>query len=247
MKKLIYFTLGNSSLFIELFRMCYDSLEQVGYDGDILIITDMEDKIKNKINLSPNVFFMNVEKSNLFKSSANKFKIYQFDQIENYDKIIFCDCDVIFTRNPQILFDLIDEDKIYVANEALPMSTDYYDYNLTEENIQKINDNKIQGFSAGFFGFKTNCTYIFESLDKELINLKEYPRSLEQPIFVSYLFKNDLYLAKFNNYVSHLGREYGRNNKDIQDLVAFHFAGIVGNYFDKYSLMFQFYLKWLVK
>jgi lipopolysaccharide biosynthesis glycosyltransferase len=207
----------------------------------------MQDKIKNKINLSPNVYFMDVEKSNLFQSSANKFKIYQFDKVTDYDKIIFCDCDVIFTRNPQILFDLINDDKIYVANEVLSMATEYYDYNLTEEDIQKIKADKLEGFSAGFFGFNSNCIHIFELLDNEISKITKAPKTLEQPVFVSYLFKNNLYSTAFNNLVSHLGREYGRNDKDILDLVVFHFAGIVGNYFDKYTLMFQFYLKWLVK
>jgi hypothetical protein len=247
MKKLIYFTLGNSSLFIELFRMCYDSLKQAGYEGDILIITDMEDKIKNKINFTSNVYFMNVEKNNLFQSSANKFKIYQFDQIADYNKIIFCDCDVIWTKNPDILFNLINDDLIYVANEYHMMSKEFYVYNLSEQDLEKISSEKIYGFSAGFFGFNKNCLHVFETLDNSLSNLTSYPQTLEQPILVSHLFKNNLYSTSFNDYVCHLGRQYATNDNPLNEIVAMHFAGKVGNYFDKYRHMFEFYLKWLVK
>ena len=52
----------------------------------------------------------------------------------------------------------------------------------------------------------------------------------------------ELYSLDFNNFVSHIGRTVTQNNQEF-DGVVLHFGGDVGNYFEKYSFMFQFKLK----
>lgn len=242
MKKLIYFTIGKNLLFVNLFKMCIETLNNTGYNGDILIITDCKDKIEKQINFINDVYYLELPKCDLLQSSANKFKIYQFEKISDYDKIIYCDADCLWIKNPDLLFSLITENKIYVANEKHLMIEKYYNCNFNEEETLRIQSQKIKGFSAGFFGFNRNCLETFKELDSITQQKPEDAKWLEQPIFVTNIFRKELYSLDFNNFVSHIGRTVTQNNQEF-DGVVLHFGGDVGNYFEKYSFMFQFKLK----
>lgn len=242
MKKLIYFTIGKNLLFVNLFKMCIETLNKTGYDGDILIITDCKEKIEKQIKFINNVYFLELEKCTLLQSSANKFKIYKFNKIHEYNKIIYCDVDCLWCKNPDYLFEVIKDDIIYVSNERHLLSEKYYNCNLNENEVEFIKSNQIRGFSAGFFGFTNNCIEIFEKLDSLIQQHPENATWLEQPVFATYLFKNNLFSLDFNNLVSHIGRTITQNNQNF-DGVVLHFGGDVGNYFEKYSFMFQCKIK----
>ena len=120
MKKLIYFTLGNNLNYIKLLDLCINSLYKNNYDGDFLIITDLEkENFQNtNINKFP-IYFLKTKESNLLESSANKLKVYLFPNIYQYDKIIFSDLDILWVSSPDKIFDLLDEDIFFMSNEGL--------------------------------------------------------------------------------------------------------------------------------
>jgi hypothetical protein len=241
-KKLIYFTLGFNKNYIELAKLCIGSLEKTGYNGDILFITDNKEDILKEIKYSGNILFMDTDDNSLNHSSSNKLKIYKYKEILNYEKIIFCDLDVIWLKSPNILFDTMTEDKFYFAEDGhsnllMSSSENYYGaFLMTQDEINKINKNQIKGLSAGFFGFKINLLPHLEKINE--LNEENINKSncAEQPSFNVYVWRNDLYVNLFNGLVNHAGY-WGC---DIPEAVVIHFPGGIGNFNVKYNKMLNY-------
>lgn len=238
-KKLIYFTLGNNNQYFEIANLCLESLKESGYDGDILFITDKKKELKNYFNFSDNVFFLEVNNNNLFSSSANKIKIYLFDKIYNYEKIIYSDLDILWLKTPNIIFELINKDKIYISEESSLMCEPHWGgllLNNEEKNI--IKKDKIKGLNAGFFAFNTNMIETFKLIDEFISsNLDKIEVCLEQPFINTFLFRKNLYEVIPKEHVSHNGYNMTEFNGTL-----IHFAGGPGNSTIKIEKMKNFKL-----
>ena len=165
MRKLIYFTLGNNIRYINLAKLCINSLYRANYDGHFLFITDLKNEILNNIHFEKEPYFMDVNGSDLLMSSANKLKIYNFDKINEFDKIIFSDLDILWLRSPDIIFDLLIDDKIYMSNEEPLMLEEHWGGKIFEHHEKlSIIEKKIKGLNAGLFAFNKNCVFHFEKI-----------------------------------------------------------------------------------
>lgn len=240
MNKLIYFTLGHNINYIKLAKLCIESLYKNEYDGDFLFITDLKDEMLKSIDFKREPFFLDIEKSDLLGSSANKLKIYKFAEIEKYDKIIFSDLDILWVSNPNTIFNIINEDKFFMSNENALMSDEYWGGRILDDSEKNnIIQNRINGVNAGIFAFNRNMVHhlhqvdVFLSENNNLVNI-----CLEQPFLNVYLFRNEIYNTKLNDYVTHNGYHL-----DKYDGVAIHFAGGPGNFQIKHDKMINFYNK----
>lgn len=244
MKKLIYFTLGNNSDYIKLAEICIKSLNYHGYDGDFLFITDLESQILTDIKFNNNVYFLNVGNEGLLKSSSNKLKLYLFDGIKNYEKIIFSDLDIIWTSNPDTIFNSINDNLFYTSNENSLMSDIWWGANiLNDDEKRHINENKILGVNAGILAFNNTMINHLEKIDMFLNNnLSLVNECLEQPFLNVYLFRNKIYNTELNDFISHDGY-----NTDTFNGTLLHFAGGPGNFLVKYEKMINFYNKNFLK
>lgn len=244
---LIYFTLGNNIDYVKLAKLCIDSLISTGYRGDLLFITDMEKEIINEISYNGNLFFMKTSSHNGYKSSSNKLKVYQYEHISKYQKIIFCDLDILWIKSPNLIFELITDDKFYVADDDfiesiqdklkinILMSTplNYYGFSLlTPDELQIINENNIKGFSCGFFAFNNSLLNELKNMDIIYSSLDNDFECAEQPIMNTYLWRKNLYENSLNEIITHQGYF-----NDSLEYVLVHFAGGVGNFNDKYNKM----------
>jgi hypothetical protein len=237
MKKLIYFTLGNNQNYTKLADLCVKSLYRNNYDGDFLFITDNKETLLNSISFKKEPFFINVDETNLLTSASNKLKIYQFKNIEDYDKIIYSDLDILWLLNPDIIFNKIINDKFYVSNEDSLMSDDLWGgYILDENEKQIIKKNNIKGINSGIFGFNRNMVNHLHKVDEFLENNQHLINvCLEQPFFNVYLFRNNLYDTTLNMYVSHDGYNTESYNGGV-----LHFAGGPGFFDNKYTKMINY-------
>lgn len=238
MKNLIYFTLGNNLNYIKLADLCVKSLYKFGYDGDFLFITDLENEIMSQIKFVKRPHFLKIEKSSLLHSSANKLRVYQFDKIYDYEKIIFSDLDVLWTKSPNTIFDIIKSDEFYMSNENSLMSDEWWGGNiLNSEEKEHIINNKILGVNAGIFAFNNKMVSFFEKIYKFMNdNIFLSNACLEQPFLNVFLFRNKIYNTKLNDFVSHNGYHLSK-----YDGVVLHFAGGPGNFPMKYEKMINFY------
>lgn len=238
MKKLIYFTLGNNLNYLNLTKLCIDSLTKQNYDGDFLFITSFKEVITETIKVKNDIYFVELQNSNLLNSSVNKLKLYKFDRIKNYDKIIFCDLDILWTKSPDLIFDMIHTDEFYFSNENGLMSDEWWGKKLiTIEEKTHIIKNQIKGVNAGIFAFNRNMIEHLKNMESFLNdNHNLVNNCLEQPFINIYLLRNSLYNTLLNDIVSHNGY-----NQKYFDGVVLHFAGGPGNYDIKYHKMKSFY------
>jgi hypothetical protein len=240
MKQLIYFTICHNRNYLKLLDLCVTSLIKSGYDGDILFITDLENDIKQILNIKNNVLFFDPKESNFISSSANKLKIFKFEDIKNYKKIIFCDLDILWLKHPQEIFDTIEDGNIYISEEGIDnrhnMSLCFYSEKLISEEERKFMwDNNIIGLNAGFFGFHINMLYILENVYSFMEqNHDKITGCLEQPFLNVYCFRNKNYKTDFTKFISHKGQDLEKCNKHV-----LHFAGGVGNFTVKYNKMIE--------
>jgi len=240
MKNLIYFTLGNNTNYVKLADLCIKSLYMNDYNGDFLFITNMKNEVLNQINFKKEPFFLKLNQTNLLESSSNKLKIFKFDKIQDYDRIIFSDLDILWTKNPQMLFDMIEEDFFYVSSEPHLMSEKWWGGDILGQDEKRIiEETQTKGLNAGLFGFNTNMLTHIKNIDTFLnTNLNLVNPCLEQPFFNVYLFRNNLYKKNFDKLVSHLGY-----NTENFDGVVLHFAGGPGNFEVKYEKMINYFNK----
>lgn len=247
MKKLIYFTISNNIEYLNLLKMCIKSLNRFEYDGDILFITDFEKEIRDSIEFKNDIYFLNINGLNILTSSANKLKIYKFDN-KNYDKIIYCDLDTIWIGSPNILFDSIQEDKIYISTEyhqTTLMSHEYWGgVLLNQEETDYINNNNIIGLNAGFFAFNKNMLNVIKEIDEYFIeNIDKVSICLEQPYINTFLFRNNLYSANIDTYVNNNANFMSEGEFNIfrdNGGVLLHFASGIGDANFKYKNMIKY-------
>lgn len=246
MNNLIYFTIGNNKQYIELLYLCLKSLEKVGYNGDYLIITDslFKEEIIKKISIKNQIYFLEINSGDLKSSSANKLKIYEFDNINQYEKILYCDVDMLWVKNPNILFSCCVEDKIYIGQEN-PSSLDNPLWggpkHFTNKELEEIVKSDMKGMNAGLFLFRKEMTYSFRKIDEYYMNNQNLLGGcLEQPYINAYLFKNNIYdWSCVTGKI--LENSYKTPPSDLGDHVVIHFHGRPGNFSAKYNSMSSFY------
>jgi hypothetical protein len=240
MRKLIYFTISNNPEYINLLKICLESLYYQKYDGDVLFITNLQELLLNSLEFEKKPLFLTIETSGLLESSANKLKIYKYPNLKDYDKIIFCDADIVWTSSPDNIFNNINEDFFYVSNENSLMSEEWWGGKiLTTEEKLIIEKKQIKGINAGIFGFNSKLVNHLEKIETFLLQNKQLVNiCLEQPFFNVYLFRNNLYKTDLSNMVSHNGYNLKEYNGS-----ALHFAGGPGNYSNKFSKMKEFKYK----
>ena len=243
MKPLIYFTISHNPDYLKLLDICVTSLIKTGYTGDLLFITNLENEIRSTLNIKNTLLFFDPQEVNYIASSANKLKIFQYNGIEDYTKIIYCDLDVIWLKSPQVVFETIQDGKLYFSEEGIDnrhnMSLCYYSEKLiTQEESNYMIDNNIIGLNAGFFGFHINMLYVIKDIFFYMReNKHKITGCLEQPFVNVHCYRNNLYNTGLTRHVSHRGQDLEKC-----DTVVVHFAGGVGASVVKYNKMLE-YLK----
>jgi hypothetical protein len=235
--QLIYFTVSNNIEYIKLAQLCVESLYRNSYDGDFLFITNLKSEILSVINFIKKPFFLELNTNGLFDSSSNKLRLYLFHHLENYDKIIFSDVDILWLSSPDTIFSAISENKFYVSNEPNLMSEIWWGESLlSSEEKETISKNRVRGINAGVFGMTTEVVYHLKEIETFIgQNVQKINICLEQPFLNVYLYRNKLYNNVLSNQISHSGY-----NLDRYDGTLLHFAGGPGNFATKYNKMLKY-------
>ena len=247
MRRLVYFTLGNNTAYLEVARLCVASLYATGYNGDILFITDMRSNIESVISSfwPHRVFFLEVGKSDLLHSAASKLRIFEFVLVSNYSHIIYCDLDILWLRSPELIFEKLLDDKVYITTESWRRMTHrYYAGNglLDDTEIAQIEKDDTKGLNTGFFAFKSTMIHVIREIYYFFLkNIDKANEFLEQSFVNVYLHRNGLYDTSLTGMLAHNGRHITRTRTHF-DGVALHFAGGPGNSAEK-MLQMQRYMK----
>lgn len=238
-KRLIYYSIGGHIEYIDILKIHLQSMHKfIDMNFDLLFITNESfvEKIKdliNKLKLNiDSVYFLIENTSSVKQSSASKLKIYNWEHIDKYDKIFYCDIDTIWTNNISDIFNTINNpDKIYTSNEEGLMGHCYYNGKdfFSEEQLNNIKLKNIKPINFGAFGFFSKNSYIFKKIEQFMFdNMSKMNACIEQPYANYILYINELINNDLNNFISH-------DHKTKKTLM--HFPGGPGNFRDKIHKM----------
>lgn len=248
-KNLIYMCVFNQVSYINLLELLVKSIKIKGAVNpdttDILIITSesfqplIQEKVNN-FNLQIKYHIRDIY--TLMESSCCKVYIFNYENIDNYDKILYLDTDVLINNKVDILFNNnIESTKIYalsegtIGNETNYWGKEFFDY------FNAPHDRNMQAFCAGVLFFKNSpemkklFNQIIEHINTHIASNKPIPICLDQPFVIYNSFINDAYDIKL------MDTFLANNPTSVDDRVIYHFPGGPGDYNSKIQKMSVFW------
>lgn len=249
MKGLIYFVIGGNPEYSKLLKYCINTIRCYPENDkyDILVMCD-ESYLPNVKNLS--VSHIAVTKNNIshIHASIRKVEIFEFNLIDQYDKVLFLDCDIVVCGSLDPIFDAItNPELLYVKNESTSTSdfTEYpffkrEDKPYTELLMQIFEEKKIYPFNAGQFGF---C--VSKVMKHHFINLKDECQKFNADIhFFEQCFMNEYFCSRFA--ISYDISDYCYFNESVSSfyknrVIINHFIGFKFDLWHKLECMKNFH------
>jgi hypothetical protein len=244
---LIYTCCFHQENYTDVVSHLINSFANVGSKTDFLVYTTTEYKelIQKKCPLATNLLF--VEK-NFYKTMnqarISKLDVFDFPQIDRYEKILYIDADSLFLKNPDQIFDQITDEVVYTVGEGEILSEgEYWGRSLfLRENAECANR---EGLGAYALCFKNVVTIkkLFIKI-KQAFYLDMYQNKLrfyDQPFLNFFLIGNNMCNTQALKSVIRSRPSVSQAIND--ELVIVHFAGCPGHGPVKLDLLNQFQLE----
>jgi len=247
---LIYYTHGFNNKYLNMLELSIKSLRYTGNNQDVVVICDeaFVNECKNALKNYNNIFIHSVKNSKSApEASMNKLKIFDYENINKYNKIFFIDSDIIIHTNLDNIFNNITEDNlIYVKRESLKMEDHkniYWSLQLyTEEQLDNFKRDNTFIFNAGQFGFKNS-----EQMKAHFNNINNLIKNHKGESFYEQSFMNhyfNLNKLKNDDILDNNVRLFP-DNDIIYENKLIHFCGI-GEGNPKYDRMLNYFNKFIV-
>ena len=125
-KNLVYFSIGGDIKYLDVLEVCLNTLvSNGGGNFDLLFICPESwiDKIQSLkcLNGIKGNFLPVPETTDGVEIAMNRLNIYDYQNIDNYKKILYMDCDILVKKNINKLFNATIQKKLNTAyNENIP-------------------------------------------------------------------------------------------------------------------------------
>jgi lipopolysaccharide biosynthesis glycosyltransferase len=249
-KTLIYFTIGGDPKYVELLDLCLKTLHEQNPDlnnfADIMVMCD--ENYKQYIqNLKIDFLYITDSTKNPMQISMKKVEIFTFlEKHNNYQKVLYLDCDLIIMNSLKKLFEMeLKDDVLYVVPE-FEYNLNYYSFHsgsriYTPEQHRFLQKNNIRGFNCGQFLFLNN-----PQMKQHFKNVLDMMKSNDDiNFFYEQSFMN--YYFNLSNKISYqlesfvrLRPSYLETNSSV---VIYHFANASISFQNKLNLMKNLYCK----
>ena len=181
-------------------------------------------------------FEINDTYNSIDTSCKSRLDIFNLISVQNYDKILYLDTDIIVKDDIQKIFNICQEDLLYVLEEGtIDYHHDYWGKTLFGDEINNYPDKS--AFTSGILLFN-NCDkikFLFDKIKEDIFN-RPYNNSFhDQPYIVYNAFKYNLYNNKILNSFA-----VNYDTNIYSNKVLHHFAGGPGNYSNKIETMSTF-------
>jgi len=239
-KSLIYSCVFFNEKYIDLINLTLKTYKLFGNssdDIDYLIICNPEFKksiqdIFDNLNINGKLWCLDVK--TIFEAGYSRLKIFDYPNINLYNKILYLDCDILITNSINKVLDFKLNNKLYVLKEGNTNHVYWGGPLFFENNLN------IDAFTSGILLFNNNVilknlfSIILEHIDSHINRNLPIPECLDQPFIVYHSIKNDLYdNQKLINLVIN-------NPKEFNGETICHFPGVPGHYESKIEKMNNF-------
>lgn len=235
-KTVIYSCVFFNEKYIELINLLLKSYKLFGNapdNVDYLIIcnNDFQKKIQeifDNLNISGKIWCLDL--NTIFEAGYSRLKIFDYPNINLYDKILYLDCDILVTNSINNILDFELENKLYTLEEG---NTNHHYWGLEFFNKNP----NCKAFTSGILLFNNNII-IKDLFSQILLHINNHvssklviPQCLDQPFIVYHAIKNNLYdNQKLINIVINNPNNF--NNETIS-----HFPGGPGDFKGKFYKM----------
>ena len=238
-KTIIYSCVFFNQKYINLINLLLKSYKLFGNspdDVDYLIICNP--KFQKKIqsifdNLNINGKIWCLDLKNKFEAGYSRLKIFDYPDINLYNKILYLDCDILVTNSINKILDFQLENKLYALQEGNTNNV-YWGRQFFDKNPN------CSAFTSGILLFNNNIiikdlfSQILLHIHNHITSNLPIPECLDQPFIVYHAVKNNLYNnQKLISIVINNPNNF--NNETIS-----HFPGGPGNYQSKIVKMTNF-------
>jgi len=175
----------------------------------------------------------------IFQAACARLRVFEYDTIDQYDKILYLDTDIIIKKDLAPLFQLNLEDKLYGLESGTIYSPSFgcqfFDFTTIDPGTTGIN--------SGTLLFK-NCSTIRDLFKRIQTHTEEFmgppPYCMDQPFINYHAIKDGLHN---NQMLKPLVSLYeGHDNSDNYETSAIcHFSYPIGNSVHKYARMAAFF------
>jgi len=171
----------------------------------------------------------------LMEASCCKLRIFQYEDVDKYEKILYVDTDVLINSDINVLFDThVSPEKMYALEEG-HTGHEFWGSQFFEPG------HDLPAFSAGVFYFinSPSMKKLFQDTNDHIASYSgQIPTCLDQP----FLVYNSFVQGKYDNQMM---KSYMENNPDVVDSskIIYHFPGGPGNFPSKHHKMTSFWNK----
>jgi hypothetical protein len=243
-KNLIYFSVHGAG-YLELLKLSLEAIIKTttNINFDILFICTAE--IKSELEISDyvlpfNAHYMVVEEPvDGIEASKNKCKVFQWQGINDYNKILCLDCDIIAIKDINHLFDLATQsNRLYTCYNASIVGKDkmiahkniYHSISpITNEHLETMKLHNQMPFNAGQF-LMINSDKMQEHFKNVNWFMENWPGYFffEQSYMVEYFCRNLLTIADVMQphiFVCTIATAEKNKKLHSDDTCMIHFAG----------------------
>ena len=246
---LIYACVFHQRNYINLLKLLMLSISKRGNinkdSTHILIITSPEFAPIIHTEISsfdlPKVDYYTIDLHSLFEAGCARLNIFKYTNIQNYEKILYLDTDILINSDVNVLFRLeLDDDKLYALEEGTIehefWGGQFFDFNIFDKNTP--------AFTSGVLFFRNSHSIksLFDDITMHIENYvaqrKPLPTCLDQPFIVYHAISQNKSNVK-------LLQEYMENNPSSASVhkIIYHFPGGPGSYQSKLHKMINFWEK----
>jgi lipopolysaccharide biosynthesis glycosyltransferase len=240
----VFICVFNNPDYLNLLFLLVRSIQlygELGEETDILIYTStvFMNRIKGSRFYRPNIKFeTNDEFGSLYKACMARLDLFDLASTKQYNKILYLDTDILVKKKLGHVFNLVEEDKLYVLKEgSITSDTNFWGKSLFGNEVHRYRDKS--AFTSGILLFN-NCETmktLFENIKKDIQRRPELCTFYDQPFIVYNAFKYNLYEN------TKLTKSFAVNNsQDVNSIYTIHhFPGGVGCYEVKIERMTKFF------
>lgn len=238
----IFCTVFNQEKYVDMFLLLLESIFTYGgLDCNIHLLVYTSTPFMNQIKQSHLFdeetikFEINDTYNNIDKSCKARLDLFKLPSIINYHKILYLDTDILVKDDINKVFNVCEEDILYVLEEGTIIEHDHWGNTLFGNEVDNYTDKS--GFTSGILLFN-NCDPIkclFQQINEDIIRRPRHFACFDQPYIVYNAFKYNLYNNKILKSLV-----VNRDDNIHSDKVIHHFPGGPGIYQHKIDAMTTF-------
>lgn len=245
-KNLVYFTLGGDPNYSQLFKKCFDTLQETcpTPSFDVVVMCDKQytEHIGDRVT---QILYTDNNRTGI-DASMRKVEIMRWEHIRQYEKVLYLDSDIVVLGDLNALFEqTLEDDVLYVVPEGSPSSHMKLVYGLqdyTKDEQEYLQKNNICPFNCGQFMFKPS-----DAMHKHFEDVIQSIKSWKRRFFYEQSFMNRHFNMKGKldyNILPRYVRLFPKNYNDERGFTIYHFTGCGTHFSRKLDLMESYHQEW---